>query len=155
MCAQVMAKLWLTFILIVGITLVGVACGGSTESAPTVEPTAAVVTGPVTDSQEADALRKLAFAYWEAFNAYDAEKALGYMEESYRQQQREEVGNEIELIKLFGVKLEVSENTPPHLKGENEREMYLNLKEPLGTRLIRMAFRHVEGEWKIIHAEEQ
>ena len=32
---------------------------------------------PQVDPQEADALRKLAFAYWEAFNAYDADRALG------------------------------------------------------------------------------
>ena len=148
-------KPWMTFMLIVGITFIGAACGGSTQDAPASVPTEVPSTGPVTDSREAEALRQLAFAYWEAFNAYDPEKTLGYMEESYRQQQQEEVRSEIELIELFGVKLEVSENTPPHAVSEDEREMFLNLKEPLGTRLIRMAFRNVEGEWKIIHAEEQ
>ena len=36
----------------------------------------------------------------------------------------------------------------------DEREMYLTMKEPLGKRRIRMAFREVKGEWKIIFAEE-
>ena len=146
---------WMTFILIAVITLVGVACGGSTESASAPVPTDVPTTGPALDSREADALRQLAFAYWEAFNAYDADRTLGYLEESYRQKQEDEIRNEIGLIELFGVQLEVSEKSPPQVVSEDEREMYLDLKEPLGTRKIRMAFRRKEGEWKIIFAEEQ
>ena len=146
---------WMTFILIAVITLVGVACGGSTESASVPVPTDVPATGPALDSREADALRQLAFAYWEAFNAYDADRTLGYLEESYRQKQEDEIRNEIGLIELFGVQLEVSEKSPPQVVSEDEREMYLDLKEPLGTRKIRMAFRRKEGEWKIIFAEEQ
>ena len=148
-------KQLMTFMLLVVVALIGVTCGRSTESTPTAEPADAPVSGAVTDSQEADALRQLAFSYWEAFNAYDAEKTLGFMEESYRLQRQEEIHNEIELIELFGVRLDVSEVTPPHIVSEDEREMYLDLKEPLGTRRIRMAFRNADGEWKIIYAEEQ
>ena len=120
----------------------------------TERPQVAPTEEPQVDPQEADALRKLAFAYWEAFNAYDADRALGYLEEDYRQQQDSAVRDDIGLIKLFSVKLGVSEETPPQVVGNDEWEMYLTMKEPLGTRRIRMAFQKVEGEWKITFAEE-
>ena len=106
------------------------------------------------ETQEADALRQLAFAYWEAFNAYDADRALGYLEEDYRQQRDGTVRGEIERIKRFRVKLGLSEETSPWIVGHDEREMYLTMKEPLGKRRIRMAFQEVAGEWRIIFAEE-
>ena len=120
----------------------------------TERPQVAPTEEPQVDPQEADALRKLAFAYWEAFNAYDADRALGYLEEDYRQQQDSAVRDDIGMIKLFSVKLGVSEETPPQVVGNDEWEMYLTMKEPLGTRRIRMAFQKVEGEWKITFAEE-
>ena len=112
-------KQLMTFMLLVVVALIGVTCGRSTESTPTAEPADAPVSGAVTDSQEADTLRQLAFSYWEAFNAYDAEKTLGFMEESYRLQRQEEIHDEIELIELFGVRLDVSEITPPHIVSED------------------------------------
>ena len=121
---------------------------------PTEKPRVAPTEEPQVDPQEVDALRKLAFAYWEAFNAYDADRALGYLEEDYRQQQDSAVRDDIGMIKLFSVKLGVSEETPPQVVGNDEWEMYLTMKEPLGTRSIRMAFRKVAGDWKIIFAEE-
>ena len=121
---------------------------------PTERPQVAPTEEPQVDPQEADALRKLAFAYWEAFNAYDADRALGYLEEDYRQQQDSAVRDDIGMIKLFSVKLGVSEETPPQVVGNDEWEMYLTMKEPLGTRRIRMAFQKVAGEWKITFAEE-
>ena len=124
------------------------------QATPTERPQVAPTEEPQVDPQEADALRKLAFAYWEAFNAYDADRALGYLEEDYRQQQDSAVRDDIGMIKLFSVKLGVSEETPPQVVGNDEWEMYLTMKEPLGTRRIRMGFRKVAGEWKITFAEE-
>ena len=135
-------------------TLVGVACGGSTANTPATEPTVAMEPGPVEDTEEAEALRQLAYAYWDAFNSYDAVRALGYLEEDYRQQRDEAVREEIAMIQLFGVRLGVTEHTPPHVISDDEREMHMNMKEPLGTRRVRMAFRELDGEWKIIFAEE-
>ena len=76
------------------------------------------------------------------------------MEESYRQLRGEEIRDNIGLMKLFGVKLELSEESPPHIISDGEWEMHMTMKEPLGTRRIRMAFRQVEGEWKIVFAEQ-
>lgn len=128
------------------LVIVGAACGN--DPTPTLSP------GPVADPDEAEALRELAFDYWEAFNAYDPDRTLAYMEDEYREQREEQVRTEIGRIDLFNVQLGVSEEAPPWIIDGGGREMYLTLKEPLGTRRIRMEFRDVEGEWKITFAQE-
>ena len=109
---------------------------------------------PTVGPEEAEALRQLAFDYWAAFNSYNADRVLAYLDEDYRRQVEENIRSDIGRIKFFRVKLGVSEETPPQVVDQGEMEMYLTMKEPLGTRRIRMAFREVAGEWKIIFAEE-
>lgn len=79
---------------------------------------------------------------------------MSYLEGNYRQAHRGEVEKGIKKMKMFGVKLGVSEESPPRIKGANEAEMYVALKDPLGIRRILMKFAMVEGEWKITFAEE-
>ena len=135
--------------------LVALAAGVACENPPPPTPPPSTPSpGPVSDPLEVEALRQLAFAYWEAFNAYDVDRVLGYLEEGYREQRGEEIRDEIGMIELFNVTLGVSEETPPWTVSDDEKELYLTMKEPLGTRRIRMAFRDVAGEWKIIFAEE-
>ena len=127
----------------------------SPQSEPqTADPTTTPEPSPQLDIEDINALSKLTFAFWDAYNAYDGDKTLGYLEESYRQLRGEEIRDNIGLMKLFGVKLELSEESPPHMINDGEWEMHMTMKEPLGTRRIRMAFRQVEGEWKIVFAEQ-
>ncbi len=137
---------WVTPGVFVTLAIISGACESS--------PTTTLSPGPLGDLRESDAVRQLAFAYWDAFNAYDADRALGYLEEGYLLQRDETVRGEIGRIKRFRVKLGLSEETPPWMVGDNEMEMYLTMKEPLGKRRIHMAFRQVAGEWRIIFAEE-
>lgn len=141
---------------LVGVVLTTVTPNSSVEPIPINTPIspAGTVT-PVTAQQATwDTLRQLTFAYWDALNSYDTEKTVSYLEENYRQKHRGEVENGINRMKMFGVKLGVSEESPPELKGANEAEMYLALKDPLGTRRILMRFASVEGVWQITFAEE-
>ena len=121
-------------------------------AAPTAEPAPTAASGG--DPETLAALKRLAFEYWIAVNEHDVEKVLSYLEESYRAEAEERVVAEIEQMKLFGVTLGVSERSAPALLSPTEGEMMLNLREPLGTRKVRMAFRLVDGEWKISFAEE-
>lgn len=126
--------------------MLGAGCGGGPT--PTLSP------GPVADPDEARLLRELAFGYWEAFNAYDADRVLAYLEDEYRAQREEKLRTEIGRIDLFNVQLGVSEEAPPWVIEGGRREMYLTMKEPLGTRRIRMEFTDVEAEWKITFAQQ-
>ena len=119
------------------------------EITPT--PSASVSDGP-TDNIEA--VRTLAFDYWEAFNAYDADVALSFLEDRYRSDRESEIRMDIGRIKRFRVKLGVSEQDPPQMIRPTEAEMFLKMKEPIGTRRIRMAFLNVDGVWKITFAEQ-
>ena len=82
---------------------------------------------PLLSTIDTAAIRTLAFAYWEALNLYDSEKALGYLESNYRQKHKSEVESGIGQMKLFRVKLGVAEESPPSMIGPNKVAMYLSL----------------------------
>ena len=96
----------------------------------------------------------LGSAYWEAINAHELEKALGFLEESYRLQEEEELTANIELMKTFAIKLTVTEVSPPEAVDDETREMYWNVKNPLNVLRIHMIFQQIEGEWKIVSADQ-
>ena len=96
----------------------------------------------------------LAFEYWEVFNSYDVDRTLSYLEDSYRAEREDKIRSDIGQIKMFQVRLHVSEKSPPEMISLTEGMMYLNMKEPIGTRTILMAFLKTGGEWKITFAEE-
>jgi hypothetical protein len=118
--------------------------------APSIAPTSA----GVTEEAELQALRQLAADYWEAFNIYDADRALSYLEENYRLTRESDIRGDIGRLKTFKVKLGVSEESAPELSGSVAAQMSVKIKEPLGTRLVLMTFIKVDGQWKITHAEE-
>ncbi|MDP3062752.1 MAG: hypothetical protein Q8O40_06025 [Chloroflexota bacterium] len=140
------------------VVLAAAACAAPSPTATlTPTPTAAATAAAIAQASatdEPDTLRKLTFAYWEAFNAYDVERVLAYLEAAYRAEREGQIRTDIGRIKTFGVKLGVSEASPPQASGDGQWEMYLNMKEPLGTRRIRMAFRQAEGDWTITYSQE-
>ena len=95
----------------------------------------------------------LGSAYWEALNAYELEKTLAFLEESYRLQEEEELTENIELMKTFAIKLTVTEESAPQAVDDETREMYWIVKSPLTVDRVHMIFRQIEGEWKIASAE--
>lgn len=126
----------------------------TTTAASTTAPTTAAPAGDPLSAEDADAVREVASAYWEAYNAYDADTAVSYLDESYRPEKEDLVRDEIGRIKMFGVTLGVSEQSAPTLAGPDEAEMYLDMKEPTGTRTIVMRFARRGDTWSIIHSEE-
>lgn len=122
-----------------------VAASGASSAAASAAPMAAA---------DAKAVRDLMTAYWIAYNAYDADKALSYLEESYRASQDETVRGEIGQIKTFGVKLGVKEKSAPALTGTDQSEMYIDMKTPTGGRVLIMRFARAGGTWTITDVEE-
>lgn len=122
----------------------------STASPGSTAPSAA---GAISDA-DAQAVRELVSAYWDAYNAYDADRAVSYLDERYRPMKEELVRHEIGRIKAFSVTLGVSEKTPPVLNGPDEAEIHLDMKEPIGTREIAMKFARHGDTWAITYSEE-
>ena len=168
--------------VLAAVAVVGVACESSTPAEPTTvpseDPTPTPIAAddpeptpvpardpdptpvpvddptPTSDAAQVDTFRQMTLDYWEAFNAYDSDRVLGFLEEGYGREREEKIRGDIGRLKLFSVQLGVTEESPPSIVDEDEWEMYLTMKEPLGTRRIRMAFREVDGEWKITFSEE-
>jgi len=103
---------------------------------------------------EADALRRLAFAYWDAYNAYDVDRILSYLEPSERAKREAGIRDEIGRLKTFGVKLGISEQSPPALSAPDTGEMLMTMQEPLGSRTMKMVFLHRDGRWWVTAADE-
>jgi ABC-type phosphate transport system substrate-binding protein len=147
---------------LVAITLVAfaalvAACGGTTSSEQTTPPatpaSGASASTPIS-AADATAVRDVVLAYWAAYNAYDAEKTLSYLEEGYRSSEGEAIRGEIGQIKTFGVKLGVSEKSAPVLTASDQAQMDLTLKEPTGTRTILMKLTRNGDVWVISDVSE-
>lgn len=153
--------------LIIGLVLL-TGCQASATQPETPEPAPTETAAPTTTSTAATTtssaaapldgalaeLRDLALAYWEAFNAYETEHVLAYLETDYRLEREEEIQDDIGRLSTFGVKLGISELSPPVMLGSDRAEMYIEMSEPLGKRRIRMGFLLVDGDWVIDFAEE-
>ena len=123
-----------------------------TSDPPTPAPAPTATPTPFVDPTPE--LRQLAFDYWAAFNDYDDDIVVAYLEDGYRQEREEQIRTDIGRIKFFRVTLGVEEQSPPAMIDPDLWEMYIKMKEPTGTRTIRMEFQLVGGTWKISYSEE-
>ena len=99
-------------------------------------------------------IRRIVTEYWEAFNEYDVDRAVTMLEPGYRAQEEELIRKDIGRMKLFRVKLEVSEDAPPTLNADGDYETYLSIGTPIDTRTVLMVFRRIEGRWWIVYSDE-
>jgi len=121
---------------------------------PTSDTSAPTAQGAAMSAKDAQAVRDLAFKFWAAYNAYEPDTAVSYLDETYRVTKEAVVRDEISRIKTFGVTLGMSEKTAPALTGPDQAEMYLTMKEPIGTRTMLMKFDKQDGAWIITYSEE-
>ena len=104
--------------------------------------------------EDIEAVRKIVKEYWMAFNDYDADRALPILEDGYRALEEELIRRDIGRMKLFRVKLVMSEESPPTLNDDGDYVAYVWLKTPIDSRRVRMVFRNIYGEWRIIFSGE-
>jgi len=147
----------LVAIVLVVAAALAASCGGTTSSEQTTPPatpaSSASGSTPIS-AADATAVRDVAVAYWAAYNAYDAEKTLSYLDEAYRPSQDKIIRGEISQLKTFGVKLGVSEKSAPVLTAPDQAEMYLTMKEPTGTRTLLMKLTRTGDVWAITYVGE-
>jgi predicted small secreted protein len=143
-------------VLVAAATLIascGGTSGGGASPSAAVADSAAASAMPI-PAADAQAVRDMATAYWAAYNSYDIEKTLSYLDESYRPSQEKTIRSEIGQLKTFGVKLGVSEKSAPVLTGSDQAQMYLTMKEPTGSRTMLMKFTRAGGTWTITYVQE-
>ena len=112
------------------------------------------IDAPTVEALDADRLREINFAYWEALNAYDPERVLAFLEDNYRAKVEDSIRTDIERMRSFSVTLGASEETPPQLISPGHAQMYVLIKDPLGTRRVQMDFLQIDDRWKITFAEQ-
>ena len=100
------------------------------------------------------AIRLIVKAYWEALNGYDVDHAITMLEPAYRATEEELIRKDIGRMKLFRVKLGVSEETPPTLNEDGDYQTYLSIETPVDTRRVLMVFRRIDGAWWIVYSSE-
>ena len=100
------------------------------------------------------AIHKIIEEYWAALNDYDVDHAITMLEENYRAAEEELIRKDIGRMKLFRVKLGVSVEKPLSLIEAGDYEIYLNLKTPVDTRRVKMVFRKIEEQWRIVFSDE-
>lgn len=117
---------------------------GATPPAPTV-------------SEDEEAARQVVFAYWEAFNNYDVEGVLSYLEESYRLEREEGITSEIDQMQAVGVKLGVEEEAEPTTtpEGKVEIKMLIDVPMPMPDRHVTYQLEKINDEWKICGTIEE
>ena len=116
-------------------------------------PTEAATPESSTEDDVAE-IRRIVEAYWIALNEYDVDHAITMLEPGYRALEEELIRSDIGRMKLFRVKLGVSEETPPALNADGDYETFLNLKTPVDTRRVLMVFRRIGGQWWIVFSDE-
>ena len=124
--------------------VLGLGCQESSDAAAVASPEAA----------EVEALRELAFQYWDAFNEYDVDSVLAFLEPTYRAQREEQIREDIASLEQFSVELGVTEHLPPHEADSGQWEMYLVMETPVDIRRLRMEYLKYGDRWWITYAEE-
>jgi hypothetical protein len=132
------------------------AAAPASEPEPTATPSPAAE--PPTDEigqEDIDAARQVVFDYWKAFNAYDLDGVLSFLEDSWRQESAESLKSDMGQLQAFGTTLGVSEEAEPTVTPDGKVEIKIKLKTPLGSRHVTYDLMKVNGEWKICYSEEQ
>ena len=158
-CRRVLLLRTLVAIALLATAALVASCGGTsssgeqTTSTPTPVSSASASTTPIS-AEDAKAVRALAVDYWAAYNAYDADKVVSYLDESIGAAKEKSVRDEIGRIKTFGVQLGVSEKSAPVLTMPGQAEMYVTIKEPTGTRTVSMKLARRGDVWAITSVDE-
>ncbi|MBI4297996.1 MAG: hypothetical protein HY676_05635 [Chloroflexi bacterium] len=105
-------------------------------------------------TQELVAVRGVITEYWGGFNSYDKERVLALLTPEYHQIRAERIVSDIGRLKLFRVKLGWGEEAPPTVKPEGTAQVFIEIREPLGTRRVEMDFQKRKEGWRITFVEE-
>ena len=106
------------------------------------------------ETEDIETVRAIVAAYWKSLNDYDVDHAITMLEPAYRAAEEELIRKDIGRMKLFRVKLDVSEETPPTLNENGDYETYLSMKTPVDTRRVLMVLRQIDGAWWIVSSGE-
>lgn len=165
--------------VILALSLVLAACGGSTEEvtgdeasetpAPAQTPTETPQVDPTPDENAsgettsgdgdqidvAEHLREKTMQMWEVYNTHDPDALKAFYEESYWKEKEEEVRSNMGPFKTFGITIKAEETSPPTEIALGKWEIRHKGSFPLGS--VNMVFIYEEfgGHWLLTYAEDE
>ncbi|MDE2901289.1 MAG: hypothetical protein OXN15_09780 [Chloroflexota bacterium] len=165
--------------VVLALSLVLVACGGSgdepaadeapaapsTSQADQDEPAPAQPTSADAAASDADSssdlvdmvehLRQKTFDLWEVYNTYDADALKAFYSDDYWSEKEEEVRSNMQPFKLFGVTISAEETSPPMEIEPGKWETRHTASFPLGSLKMVFIYEDFDGEWLLTYAEDQ
>ena len=128
----------------------------TTSTPPPTTPAEEEAEATITE-EDVEAARQVVFAYREAFNNYDVEGTLAFLEESLRAEREEAIRSDISQMKSYGIKLGVEEEAEPTVTDDGMVAIYIMLDVPVfgqKDRHVIYYLMEIEGEWKICSYED-
>jgi len=153
-CAQSEAALSPTPDTVAAVPASTITSTAVTPVASTTAPAAEQQTNAPTQA-DIEKAKQVVYDYWVAFNSYDVEGVLAYLEETYRQEKAATIETDIGRMKAFGVKLGVEAAGEPSITPDEKIEIKISLKTPIDTRHNTYRLVEVNGEWKICYSLEE
>ena len=109
-------------------------------------------TGAAITEEDVEAAKQVVFAYWEAYNSYDVDGVLAFLEESHRVDREEEIRKDIGQMKTYSITLGVEEEAEPTITDDGMVAIYILVDVPVfgqKDRHVIYYLTEIEGEWKI------
>lgn len=163
--------------VVVALSLMMAACGGSAEEAagdgvaatpapaqasretPRAEPAPAEsASGSAASGERAEIvehLREKTMQVWDVYNTHDPDALKAFYEAGYWEAQEEEVRSNMEPFRAFGVSITAEETSPPTEIAPGVWEIRHTGRFPLGSVKMVFIWEEFEGEWLLTYAESQ
>ena len=165
--------------VILALSLVLAACGGSAEEAtgdegaetpapartptdmPQVEPTpdenasGDAASGDAEPIDVAEHLREKTMQMWEVYNTHDPDALKAFYEESYWKEKEEEVRSNMGPFKTFRITIKAEETSPPTEVAPGKWEIRHKGSFPLGSVNMVFIYEEFDGHWLLTHAEDE
>jgi hypothetical protein len=107
--------------------------------------------------EDIEAARQVVFAYWEAFNNYDVDGVLAFLEESWQEDSADDIASEIDQMKGANMTMGVEEEAEPTVTTDGTIVIKMLIDIPImimPDRHYSYYLKKIDGEWKIYYAEE-
>ena len=125
----------------------------SAESAS--EETASVEDASTEEFDLGEHLREKTMQLWEVYNTYDVDGLKVFYEESYWNEQEEELRSNMEPFKNFGATITAEETSPPTEIEPGKWEIKHHGSFSMGSVDMVFIYEEFDGKWLLTHAESE
>ena len=164
-----MLQLKTALAVILAVSLVLAACGGSGEEATgneaTETPASSVEKTPAEDAageaaagdpmDVAEHIREKTMRMWEVYNTHDLDALKAFYEESYWKEKAEEIRSNMKSFRSFGISITAEETSPPTETAPGKWEIRHTGSFPMGSVDMVFIYEKIGADWLLTYAQDQ